>query len=215
MAKINSDYIKNNVSCAHCESTKLKRSYKKSFKSPIDEVGNKKNTTMEWRQFTCSSCGEITNVLNTENNIISITKFAALPFCAFDVELKIENAELYAFFTYKDINGEVVEDDLSYQHILNLQLYFNKFDMYVENNMENTFQIYFNKDKHSFISNSSMFNYVNKVLSEAGADVSIGEEDSFIPDVYLNNEQFNKMVSEYTAPTASYRYQGSGFLRCS
>lgn len=57
MAKINSDYIKNNVSCAHCESTKLKRSYKKSFKSPIDEVGNKKNTTMEWRQFTCSSCG--------------------------------------------------------------------------------------------------------------------------------------------------------------
>lgn len=122
--------------------------------------------------------------------------------------MSIEESTLYAFFSYKETQGEVIEDDLRDEHILNMQNYFNKFNIYVENLAENLFKIYFNKDKHSFLSNSSVLNYLKKILSDAGCNVSIGEESSFILDIYLSDEEYNSFVREYKTLTTSYSYNG-------
>lgn len=83
MTTINSEYIKNNVACIHCNSKHIKRNYKKTFKSKYNSEIKLIPETIEWRQFVCKSCKEHTNVLNNSTSIISVSKDVILPLSAF------------------------------------------------------------------------------------------------------------------------------------
>ncbi len=148
MTKINSDYIKANVTCVHCNSNNLKRNYKKSFKSPYNSEGDFIPETMEWRQFTCKSCDQHTNVLNNNDKIIEISEEPVLPLCAFNIcfdENKDTNSSIWIFFKEDIVNSyekgilHIPYDDLREYHILHFYKLMNSHDYHCDNLSENHF----------------------------------------------------------------------------
>ena len=127
MTKINSDYIKANVTCVHCNSNNLKRNYKKSFKSLYNSEGDFIPETMEWRQFKCKSCDQHTNFLNNKSSIISVSSEVLLPLSAFcfyfdeDIEY---TSSLWIFFSdelsdaYRNNTIKIPHSDLRENNIL-------------------------------------------------------------------------------------------------
>lgn len=149
MTKINSDYIKANVTCVQCNSNNLKRNYKKSFKSPYNSEGDFIPETMEWRQFTCKSCDQHTNVLNNKDKIISVSEKTILPLCAFEISLENPEERYSVFVSYKDDITHACDSDLVYVEYDNIRenniLHFGKllknYNFYFENIEENVFAL--------------------------------------------------------------------------
>lgn len=84
MPIINSQYIKANVQCVHCQCAVLKRKYKKSFVSAYNAEFQLVKEKQTWRQFACSKCKGITNVLSNDLEIISVSANVVLPLAAYE-----------------------------------------------------------------------------------------------------------------------------------
>lgn len=196
MSKINSDYIKNNVACIHCNSNKLKRSYKKEFKSPINEHGIEYSTKIEWRQFNCSKCNGITNVLNTEDHILTTTESVIKPLCGYEAEIYIHNLSLFLSIKHKENKG-VIREDLSDENILNIQNYFNKFNIYISNIEGSVWNLYFNNEFHNFNGKKEALEFVKKILNKAGCEATIVDSNEFLIDLYLIKEDYNNYIEDY------------------
>lgn len=170
MNKINSKYIKDNVKCVHCGEggKKLKRTHKQSFKSPMNADLENKPEKFEWRQFSCD-CGYTTNVLNTENKLLSVTEEAVTPFSAFNFYFTVEE-EFSLYLFYKDsIKGEVIEDDVRDEMIFNFNEFFAKHHMAADNLMENCWEITFDKFYYNFKDVKEAIAVAKNVLLKSGA----------------------------------------------
>ena len=204
MTKINSQYIKNNVKCKHCQSTNLKRSHKQSFKSGINSDLEFNEQKFEWRQFECKDCGEITNVLNTDQAIVSVTEEAVLPFSAFDYNVMVDHEMVSLSLFYKQsINGEVIHDDIREEHIFMFEELFNKLHIEADNIMENVFQLLFDPNQYNFNENEEVLDFLHKTLKNAGArfnrDLIDYDEEEF-EDLEWEPE---KVYQEATNPSVS------------
>lgn len=149
MTKINSDYIKANVKCVHCNSNNLKRNYKKSFKSAYNSEGDFIPENMEWRQFKCKSCEQHTNVLNNKSSIISVSSEVLLPLSAFCFyfDEDIENtSSVWIFFSdelreaYQNDIIDIPHSDLRENNIL-----------FFEPLLKNNKHIFSNLSEHNFL----------------------------------------------------------------
>ncbi len=193
---MNSNNIKNNVKCIHCERNKMKVIYQNKLKSPINKEGLLKETIIDMSQLYCSYCEKITNVLSSDNNIISISEIAMIPLSGYNVEMFVSESGLCGKFSLKEDNEIIEGDDLSEYNMLKIVEYLEYNNICFENIDDNIFQFFFNKEKHQFLSNSSILNYINTILSNAGCCVSFGKTEEFLFDIYVNNEHFNDIIKQ-------------------
>lgn len=187
MTKINSQYIKSNVKCTHCQSQNIKRTHKQTFKSGINSNLDFQEEKFEWRQFECKDCGEITNVLNTENAIQSISEEPILPFSAFNYCVFIDHDMVSLTTFYKgSVKGNIIEDDIREEHIFLFEKLFEKNNIEACNIMENVFELSFNKEKHDFNSNEEVINYLNSLMEKTGSTFSQNLLDSYQDEEFEN-----------------------------
>lgn len=200
MTKIDSNFIKSSVVCSACESTKLKRTYKKSYKSPINTLGYSEDVSYEWRQFTCSECGHIINVVNDGDSILAVGSDAKLPLSAFTASVFKESFDLCVVFNYRENNGILDEDCICGDNILNLQPFLNLHGVFAEEVMENTFAVYFDESKFSFITEQDAIYEIIELLVYAGCKIlpadNMGNDDNML-NVLVTADEFNEMVYEY------------------
>lgn len=150
MTKINSKYIKENVSCIHCGSSKLKRRYKKTFCTTVDLDGNiVPEEKINWRVYECLECEEHTHVNSTDTEIKSITESACLSFSCYEYYFCVNNDLLdedslcfclVPSYDYYAIDF-VIEDDIRDENIYGFAGYFLKNNIAVSNVLENTWRV--------------------------------------------------------------------------
>ena len=168
--KIDSKYIKENVKCCFCDSTKLKRRHKQSFKSKVDTNCNFNDQKIHWRQFECENCNELTNVTNTDEEILHKDECAVLPFSCFNYCVEIMDDMVNLALFYKDtVKGDVIEDDIRDYHILFFEEFFLKHNIKASNSMENYWEIGFNKNYYDFKTFEEGLEIINKLMKQAGA----------------------------------------------
>jgi hypothetical protein len=184
MSKMNTAYLKEHISCYHCQSNNIKRKHKQSFNTPIDENGKENIKKVYWRKFECNQCNNITNVLNDEDNILSSSKDVVLPFSAFDFVPTLEDSSMgFSLFYIDKINDNyVINDNVSERHILGFNNFFKENNVEVSNVMENTWEILFNKNKHQFKDIKEVYIEMTKLLTKAGVNFSWKEEIKEVED---------------------------------
>lgn len=191
MTKINSMFIKDNVTCQHCNSSNLKRSHKQTFKSGIDENLNFKEQKLEWRQFTCSDCNYTTNVLNNENDILSIEYFPVTPFSSFDFCVEIMDYFFSFCLFYKDnVKGEIIEDDVDY-NIFMFERFFLEHHIKAENTMENCWEVLFDKNYYNFDNFEDGLSILKSILEKTGSKFNknlIMDDEVDISDFTFQND---------------------------
>lgn len=192
---MNIEKINYKINCIHCDKKNLNVIHKNKFIYSID----KKETIekiIDYSALYCSFCGKITNLLISDNNIISQSEFPMLPFSAYNIEIFMSECGLCGTFSLKEHNKMISNNDISEYNILKMVEYLEYYNICFEYVEDNICQFFFNKEKHKFLSNTSILNYIIKVFSNVGCNVTTRNIKGLLLDIYLDAEDFKYIISQ-------------------
>lgn len=191
-----SNNIKKQVKCICCEQSNLKSIYKNKFTSPVNKEGLFKETIIHMSQLYCSYCEKITNVLSSDTDIISISEIPLIPLSAYNIKVFISESGLYGTFSLKENNKIISKEDLNELNILKLIEYLEYYNICFEIVDDDIIQFFFNKEKHKFLSNTSILNYIKNIFSNTGCHVSFGKKDGLLLDIFVSSEYFYSIIKQ-------------------
>ncbi len=179
----------NIVKCIHCQSNNLISISKKNIPSPINEEGFLESKIFNIEELSCSICNGITNVLTMEEELMQVSKEIVLPLCEFNVDILNYESSVCVKFSLKDNKYNI--NKINKENILKIVDYLEHYNICFNVLDNNVFQLFFNKNSHKFISNKSMFNYINKLFLNAGCNVTSSYDlNCLLLNLYVNEEEF-------------------------